>query len=97
MVCRIGKKLSLNKSDKLVGMLTPRYFMACVSHPKGKLCLHCVTVSCDSDILSALDLEKFICKFDKNLKRAKSLSRFGMVVVGSVRKRRISSAYAATL
>lgn len=40
---------------------------------------------------------KLICKLDIDLKVLKSLSRFGIVVSGSVRKRRTLSAKAANL
>lgn len=45
----------------------------------------------------AFDFAKCICKLDIELKRLKSLSRLGMVVMESERKRRISSAYDAIL
>lgn len=97
MDSRIGKKFSLNVSVSLVGILMPRYVIAWGSQQNGKLCLHCVTISFGNEMLRALDLEKFICKFERDLKSAKSFKRFEMVLVGSVRKSKISSAYAATL
>lgn len=48
-------------------------------------------------IFRALDFQKFICRLESVLKSEKSLSRLGMVIIGSVRKSRISSAYAAIL
>lgn len=48
-------------------------------------------------ILRAFDLSKLICRLDSCLNRAKSLRRFGIVVSGSERNNRISSAYAASL
>lgn len=56
-----------------------------------------MTNSFGKETFRALDLEKFICRFERNLKFAKSLRRLGMVVIGSVRNSRISSTYAATL
>lgn len=48
-----------------------------------------MTVSFGSVMFRAFDLEKFICKLDKDLKSKNSFRRLGMVMIGSVRKSRI--------
>lgn len=70
----------------------PRYVMVWDSHWNGKLFLHCVTSVFGRVIFRAFDLEKFICRLESNLNREKSLSRLGMVVIGSVRNSKMSSA-----
>lgn len=83
--------------DSLVGSLVPRYVSACGSQLKGKLCWHWDTKVFGSVILRAFDLSKLICRLESYLNRAKSLRRLGIVVMGSERNSRISSAYAASL
>lgn len=66
--------------------------MACLYQLKGKLDWHCATTGVGRDMFSALDFEKLIWRLEIFLKRVKSFSKFGIVVMGSERNSRISSA-----
>lgn len=66
-------------------------------HVNGKVVWHRLHVSEGNVMFKALDFVKLICRLVRVLKVLESLSRFRSVVSGSVRKRRMSSAKAASL
>lgn len=94
---RIGRKFLVYSLVSFVGICVPRYVMAWGSQQKGKLAWHCVTTGEERGMFKAIDFVKLIWRLEIVLKRAKSLSKLGMVVMGSERNRRISPAYPAIL
>lgn len=79
------------------GSWMPRYVITCLFHLNRKFDWHCWQVSNGKVTLRALDFVKLICRLVRALKVLKSLNKFRIVISGSVRKSKMSSAKAACL